>query len=280
MTNNEKILSVNGVDICVETFGKPTDPPILLVDGMSASMQWWETALCERIAANDRFVIRYDNRDTGRSTSFPLGKPGYSLTDLAQDALGVLDALGIKRAHIVGRSMGCSIVSIIGLDHPDRVASLTFVSTSPGGADLPPSSPELHNVPDSPDPADRVAVVDFLVACSKAYSGGSPHFDETAMRTFIEKDVARTNDVAAMLVNHSAMSFTEPANGGFADIKAPTLVMHGDHDPLFPLPHGEALRQTIPGAEFVVLKGAGHDTPAPVWNVFVSALVRHTSGGQ
>lgn len=276
VTNNEKILNVNGVEICVETFGKATDPPILFIDGASASMLWWETALCQRIAASGRFVIRYDNRDTGRSTSFALGQPGYSLTDMAEDALGILDALDLQRAHIVGRSMGGGIAAIIGIDHPDRVASMTFVSTSTGGAGLPPSSPDLNNLPASPDPADHAAVVDYLVAATKAYSGGSPHFDEARMRTFVEKDMARTNNLAAMLVNHGAISFTEPAHGGFADIKAPTLVIHGDHDPLLPLPHGEALRDAIPGAGFVVLEGAGHDTPEPVWDVLVPALVRHT----
>lgn len=281
LSNGEKLLEINGVELCVETFGNPANPAILLIDGAAASMLWWQAELCERIAARDRFVIRYDNRDTGRSTSYPPGQPGYSFTDLTEDALGVLDAVGIERAHIVCRSMSGGIGLIAGVDHPDRVASLTFVCTSTGADGLPPPSEELtRHAPADPDPADPAAVVDFVVGSAKAYSGGSPHFDETAVRALVERDVARTRNIASTLTNHYAMNFDGPARGGFGDIDAPTLVVHGDHDPVFPLPHGEALRDAIPGAELLILEGVGHDVPRPLWDVFVSALVRHTGGGQ
>ncbi|MEO6087998.1 MAG: alpha/beta hydrolase [Umezawaea sp.] len=283
MTNKtstgEKTYEINGVELCVETFGTPSDPAVLLVDGAAASMLWWEAELCERVAAGGRFVIRYDNRDTGWSTSFPLGRPGYSLTDLAEDAVGILDALGIERAHVVCRSMGGGIGLIVGVDHPDRVASLTFVSTSTGGDGLPSPSEELAGyAPAEPDPGDHAAVVDFVVGSAKAYSGGSPYFDEVAVRALVERDVARTKDVAAMLTNHNMIDFDGPAGGGFGDIGMPTLVVHGDHDPFLPLPHGEALRDAVPSAELLVLEGAGHDLPRPLWDVFVPALVRHTAG--
>src|SRR5215468_290993 len=129
LSHGEQFLAVNGVELCAETFGSPADPAILLIHGACASMLWWEAGLCEQIAARGRFVIRYDNRDTGRSTSYPPGRPGYSLTDLAADALGILDALGIERAHVVCRSMAGGIGLIIGADHPARAASLTFVTT-------------------------------------------------------------------------------------------------------------------------------------------------------
>jgi pimeloyl-ACP methyl ester carboxylesterase len=283
MTNKtsagEKTHEINGVELCVETFGTPSDPAVLLIDGAAASMLWWETELCERIAAGDRFVIRYDNRDTGRSTSFPPGRPGYSLTDLAEDALGILDALGIERAHVVCRSMAGGIGLIVGVDHPERVASLTFVSTSTGGDGLPSPSEELADyAPTAPEPGDRAAVVDFVVGSAKAYSGGSPYFDETSVRALVERDVARTRNIASMLTNHDAIDFDGPTGGGFGDIGVPTLVVHGDHDPFLPVPHGEALRDAVPGAELLVLEGAGHDLPRPLWDVFVPALVRHTAG--
>jgi pimeloyl-ACP methyl ester carboxylesterase len=142
-SNGERFLDVNGVELCVETFGDPAYPAILLIDGAAASMLWWEAELCERIAAHERFVIRYDNRDSGRSTCYPPGRPGYSFTDLTEDALGILEALGIERAHLVCRSMSGGIGLIAGVDHPDRVASLTFVCTSTGEAGLPPPSEEL-----------------------------------------------------------------------------------------------------------------------------------------
>lgn len=280
LSNGEKILAVNGVELCVETFGSHADPAILLIDGAAASMLWWEAELCERIASHGRFVIRYDNRDTGRSTSYPPGRPGYSFTDLTEDALGILDAFDIQRGHLVCRSMSGGIGLIAGVDHPDRVASLTFVSTSTGAEGLPPASPELaRTVPAEPDPADPAAVVRYVVALAKAYSGGSPYFDEAAVRALVERDVARTSNVASALTNHYAMNFDGPTRGGFGDIDAPTLVVHGDHDPAFPLPHGQALRDAIPGAHLLILEGAGHDVPRPLWGPFVSALVRHTAQG-
>ncbi|MEU9312001.1 alpha/beta hydrolase [Streptomyces sp. NPDC048256] len=122
-------------------------------------------------------------------------------------------------------------------------------------------------------------MADFVVASAKACSGGSPYFDETATRALVERDVARTRDIASTLVNHYAMSF-EGSSRDFAALKAPTLVVHGDHDPVFPLPHGHALRDAIPGATLLILEGAGHDLPKPLWGVFVSALLRHTGGGR
>ncbi|MBE1491251.1 alpha/beta fold hydrolase [Plantactinospora soyae] len=276
--HGERLVQVADVELCVETFGSPRDPAILLVDGAAASMLWWEAELCEQIARGDRFVIRYDTRDTGRSTSYPPGRPGYTFTDLAGDALGILDALNVDRAHIVCRSMAGGIGLIVGVDHPDRVASLTFVSTSTGEDGLPPPSDELTgNNSAAPDPADRAAVVDFVVASARAYSGGSPHFDEAATRVLVERDVARTRNIASTLANHFAMIFDGPSRG-FGGIKASTLVVHGDRDPVFPLPHGQALRDAIPGAKLLILQGAGHDLPKPLWDVFVPALIQHTGG--
>jgi pimeloyl-ACP methyl ester carboxylesterase len=278
LSNGEKLLEINDAELCVETFGNPANPAVLLVDGASASMLWWDAELCEQIAHGDRFVIRYDNRDTGRSTSYPPGQPGYAYTDLAGDALGILDALNVDRAHVVCRSMSGGIGLIFGLNHPDRVASLTFVSTTTGADGLPSPSDELAgNTPAEPDFADSAAVVDYVVASVQAYSGGSPYFDETATRALVERDVARARNIASTLTNHYAMTFDGPS-GGFGDITAPTLVVHGDHDPLLPLPHGQAVRNAVPGAELLVLQGAGHDLPRPLWDVFATALLQHTEG--
>lgn len=271
----EQVLEVNGVELCVETFGDRADPTILLVAGAGASMLWWDADLCHQIAASGRFVIRYDNRDTGRSTSYPPGQPGYSLTDVTEDALGMLEAFGIDRGHLVCQSMFGGVGLIAGVDHPDRIASLTFVSTSTGEDGLPPPSTVF---PAEPDPADLTAVIDFVVESVRAESGGSPYFDEAATRALVERDLARARDYAATLTNHYLITFDPAVNGGFRDIEAPTLVVHGDRDPLLPLPHGEALRDAIPGAELVVLPEAGHAVPRPTWDVFVPALIRHTAG--
>jgi pimeloyl-ACP methyl ester carboxylesterase len=274
-TPGEQLLKINGVELCVETFGDRADPAILLVAGSSASMLWWEAELCQRIAAGGRYVIRYDHRDTGRSISYPPGEPGYTYNDLVLDVLGIQDALGVERSHLVCQSMFGGIGLVVGVDHPERVASLTFLSTSTGDAGLPGPTAVF---PAEPDPADSAAVVAYVVASVRACAGS--HFDEAAIQTLVERDVARAKNYESTLVNHYAIDSPQPTGGGFGDIAAPTLVLHGDHDPLVPLPHGQALRDAIPGAELVVLEGAGHDVPRPVWDVFVSALIRHTGGGR
>jgi pimeloyl-ACP methyl ester carboxylesterase len=276
MTNGERIHHVDGVELCVETFGDPTRPAVLFIDGASASMLWWEAALCERIAASGRFVIRYDNRDTGRSTCYPPGQAPYTFTDLAAEAAGVLDAVGVDSAHVVARSWGGGIGRALSLDHRDRVRTLTLVSTSTGQPGLPPPVSEfMRQVPPDPDPADHDAVVAHIVGWSRAIAGGSPHFDEATTRALVERDVTRTRSVASMLVNPAATD--DAPERDFADVDVPTLVVHGDHDALLPLAHGEALRDTIRGASLVVLPGAGHDMPRQVWDTFVPALLEHTS---
>ncbi|MFJ2240783.1 alpha/beta fold hydrolase [Streptomyces sp. NPDC087859] len=276
-SHGERLLDIDGAELCVETFGDRADPAIVLVAGSAASMLWWDAELCERIALRGRFVVRYDHRDTGRSTCYPPGRPPYSFTDLTRDVLGIQDALGIERAHVVCQSMFGGTGLILGVDHPDRVASLTFVSSSTGADDLPPPSSDLA-MPAEPDTSDAAAVVAYVVAGARAYAGGSPYFDESAIRALVERDVARARNYASTLVNHFVIEVDEPVRGGFGDIAAPTLVVHGDHDPLLPLPHGRALRDAIPGAELLVLEGAGHDLPRALWDDFVSALVRHTRG--
>ncbi|MEU9957089.1 alpha/beta fold hydrolase [Streptomyces sp. NPDC050982] len=278
-SHGEQLLKTNGAELCVEAFGDPAAPAIVLVAGAAASMLWWDAELCEQLAARGRFVVRYDHRDTGRSTCYPPGQPGYSFNDLTVDVLAIQDALGIERAHLVCQSMFGGSGLVLGVDHPDRVASLTFVSTSTGADDLPPPSGDLA-MPAEPDSSDAAAVVEYVVAGARAFAGGSPYFDEAAIRALAERDVARARNYASTLVNHYAVEPGGPARGGFGDIAAPTLVVHGDHDPFLPLPHGEALRDAIPGARLLVLKGAGHDLPRPVWDDFVSALVRHTDGAR
>jgi pimeloyl-ACP methyl ester carboxylesterase len=277
MSNGEKLIEANGVDLCVESFGDAADPAILLIHGASASMLWWESELCERIAAARRYVIRFDNRDTGKSVSYPPGQPEYSLRDMADDAVGILDALGLDRAHFVGRSMAGGIVALAAMHHADRVVSLSLVSTTTGGADLPPMSAEFISYTSSggPDPSDPAAVVEFIVGLMQVYSGGSPYYDETAMRALAEQDVARALNVASCLTNHFVIDFSGPVR--FSEIHAPTLIVHGGRDPVFPLAHGQALHAAFPGSELLILEQAGHELPSPVWDVFVPALIKHTA---
>src|SRR4051794_18546490 len=139
---SERIIEADGIELCTETFGAPDDPPVLLIMGIGASMLWWDDGFCAALAAGGRFVVRYDHRDTGRSIACPPGRPDYGGPDLVADAARVLDGHGIARAHVVGASMGGALAQLVALDHPDRVASLVLLSTSPAGpgGDLPPVS--------------------------------------------------------------------------------------------------------------------------------------------
>ncbi|WP_322938465.1 alpha/beta fold hydrolase [Nocardioides bizhenqiangii] len=270
--NPEQLLEINGVELCVQTFGDPTDPAILLIHGASASMLWWEDELCGRLADGGRFVIRFDNRDTGRSTHWPAGEPGYAFSDMVADAVGVLDALGVETAHVVGRSMAGGTALALAVDHPARVETVTFVTTTTGEL-------EMGQVafPPPPDYDDVQQVVDHVVAAVAAYAGGSPHFDPEAARALAERDVARGKSAASTMLNHYLIDFDAPRNGSFRDVAVPTLVVHGEIDPAFPLSHGEALRDAVPGARLLVLPATGHDVPPPVWDLFVPALLEHTS---
>lgn len=284
--STKRIVPANGVELCVQTFGEPEDPAVLLIGGMSSPMDWWEDGLCERLAAGQRYVVRYDHRDTGGSTTYPPGRPGYTGADLRDDAVALLDALGKHQAHLVGVSMGGAIAQCIAVEAPDRVSSLTLVDTTaalPGApAGLPDVEPELlahfEAAREQPelDWADRAAVVERLIEDQRAFMRRG--FDETRVRAVVEQIVGRSIDIAAM-VNHARLEPGREPHGSLADVVAPTLVVHGTADPLFPLAHGEALAVAIPNATLLALQGVGHELPPPAdWDKFVTALLRLTAG--
>ena len=192
------IVNANGVELCVETFGAPADPAVLLIMGAAASMDWWEDDFCARLAAGPRFVVRYDHRDTGRSVSYPPGAPGYAGDDLIADAVGVLDALDVERAHVVGQSMGGALAQLLALEHPGRVASLTLIATTPAG----PGEPDLPDMTaegraafgrlTEPDWSDRAAVIDYATELSRACASRSRPFDERGTRVLWERVASTT----------------------------------------------------------------------------------------
>jgi pimeloyl-ACP methyl ester carboxylesterase len=280
------MVRANGVDLCVETFGDAASPALLLIAGGASSMDWWEDGFCERLAAGPRFVIRYDHRDTGQSVSYEPGAPRYTGSDLVADAIGVLDALDVTRAHLVGMSMGGGIAQHVALDFPERVASLTLMSTSPAVSDpgrprLPAPSPKLAkhfaDPPAPPDWSDREAVIDYVVADQLAYVGSIPA-DEPGLRALVARIVDRTVSMESSTINQPPPDEGEPVGGRLADIHAPTLVVHGTEDPLFPLAHGAALAAEIQGARLLALEGMGHQVPPePLWDAVVPALLEHTA---
>jgi pimeloyl-ACP methyl ester carboxylesterase len=280
--SGERMVKVNGVDLCVETFGDHRDPAVLLIMGAAASMLWWEDEFCERLASGGRFVLRYDHRDTGRSVTYPPGAPGYTGDDLVADAAGILDALGVTSAHVVGMSMGGGIAQRLALDSPDRVLSLTLLSTSPGsGPDLPPMSDELRahfaSPPPEPDWSDREAVIDYLVEDERAHAARSRPFDEAARRELAGRNVDRSVDIAASMTNHFVLEGGESGRERLGGIRAPTLILHGTEDPLFPIGHAQALEREIPDARLVPLEQTGHELPRAAWDVVVPAILEHTS---
>lgn len=277
--DNGEIVQANGVDLCVETFGNAADPAILLVHGAATSMHGWEDEFCQRLADGPRFVIRYDQRDTGRSVSYPPGAPGYTPRDLVADVVGLLDVFEIDRAHLVGISMGGGIVTGAALDYPDRVASLTLMATSTGGPDLPPMSEEFIafvSRPEQPDWSDREAVIDHMIEFLHICAGPRDQIDEAVMREQIGQDLDRTTNVASSQINHFAMDISDSRDKDPSGIGVPVLVIHGDQDPIFPLGHGKATAEKIPNARLLVLEQTAHLMNRPTWDTVIPAILQHT----
>jgi pimeloyl-ACP methyl ester carboxylesterase len=277
----ERMIEANGVELCTEAFGDPADPPVLLIMGTGASMLWWEEGFCRMLADGGRFVIRYDHRDTGRSVTSEPGRPGYTGADLVADAAGVLDAYGVRRAHVVGVSAGGAFAQLLALSYPDRVQSLGLISTSPVrpvDRALPSPAAEFGRFVSTMtvDWSDEESVIEFQVEYSRMLAGGLRPFDESAMRDLVGRDVERARDVAAAQ-NHDLISEGELPSGPLSSIAVPTLVIHGTVDPMFPIGHGEALAAEIPGARLLRLEGAGHGVERHDWDTIVRAILQHTA---
>lgn len=263
----------------ISTFGSPKDPAVLLIAGMASSMDWWEPEFCRMLEG--RYVIRYDHRDTGDAPSYPPGRPGYTGDDLVRDAVAVLDQVGVDAAHVVGISMGGAIAQELALDHPDRVRSLTVIATTAGAGDddLPGMAPEVAaalGALDEPDWGDDDAVAEYLVESQRLMS--AEPFDDAEVRAVARIAVSRTKNNESSQVNHMAAEGSGSWRHRLPELTVPTLVLHGDADPLFPLPHGEALAREIPGARLVVLPNTGHEFPRRNWPLVVREILALTAG--
>ena len=175
----ERMIRTSGIELCTEAFGEPTDPPVLLVMGLGASMVWWEEEFCRSLTASGRFVIRYDHRDTGRSTTYEPGRPGYGSGDLVADASRVIEAYGLGAAHVVGVSAGGALAQLLALHFADRVLSLVLISTSPAtpvGRDLPPPTGDFGRfvAEAEVDWSDRKSVIEYLVGYSRSRRRATP----------------------------------------------------------------------------------------------------------
>lgn len=277
----EKTIRANAIEIATEAFGDTRHPPMLLIMGAMASMLWWPDGFCRLVAAEKRYVIRYDNRDTGLSTTWEPGRPGYTSDDMIDDVVRVLDGYGLSAAHLVGMSMGGAIAQLAALAHAGRVLSLTVISTSPVGLDTShlPGSTEAyakHSADgESVDWSDREAVIGFMIKDMRMLAAPTLPFHEAAARRFVERDYDRAKRFASA-TNHFLLQVGEQRQPKLRDLKAPLLVVHGTDDPLFPIEHADASVQAVAGAKLLRLEGGGHGLHEAYWPQIMTAIVEHT----
>ncbi|QRG68507.1 alpha/beta fold hydrolase [Brevibacillus choshinensis] len=279
----ETIHPINGIEICAESFGNPNDPAILLIMGAMCSMVYWDTEFCQRLADTGRFVIRYDNRDVGRSTTYDPGTSNYTVADMASDAVGVLDAYQIEKAHLVGMSLGGMIAQVIAVHYPQRVQSLTLVASGIFGSDqndrnLPPMDESIlayHANAGSLDWTDEKAVASYLAEGSALLCGPAHTFNKERAFAQVTAEIKRARNLLSMF-NHALLVGDDEFEGKHADIKVPTLVIHGTHDPVLPFEHARALVREIPEAALLTLDGSGHEVHEDDWDTIIRAVAAHT----
>jgi len=263
------------VEIEYETFGDAKAPAILLINGLGSQMTRWPEAFCAKLTAKGYRAIRFDNRDTGRSTWFKEGDR-YSLSDMAGDAMAVLDAAQVDRAHIAGVSMGGMISQAVAIEHPDRVLSLTSImsaSGAPGSLDpKPEAGATLTSVP--PDPAAGLdAYLDHMVRSAEII--GSPGFPwpPGALRERAQAEYARAYNPTGSVRQMGAIRGDGDRTERLGKLKVPTVVLHGADDPLVQLKGGEATAAAIPGAELKIIPGMGHDLPPALFDIVADAIL-------
>ncbi|MFD9815492.1 alpha/beta fold hydrolase [Streptomyces sp. NPDC059080] len=284
-----------GVSLAHECFGDPGDTPVLLVMGLGAQMIAWPEGFCRALADRGRYVIRYDNRDCGRSTTFDehpvdtarflaavkagdlpaaLAMVPYRLTDMADDGFALLTALGIERAHVVGASMGGMIAQRMALTRPERVLSLTSMMSTTGEPEYGRSTPEARAVLFGPRPADRdgyiAAAERELVWASKRYA------DAAELRQLAAESYDRGHHPGGIGRQLGAMVLDGSRADALRDLRVPTLVIHGLDDTLIDPSGGRRTAELVPGAELLLLPDMGHDRPRPLWPDLIDAMVRHT----
>lgn len=275
----------NGIEICYETFGSPDDPALLLIMGLGAQLIAWPEEFCAALADSGFHVIRYDNRDVGLSTHFDeAGAPdmdtafggnvaaAYTLEDMADDAAGLLDALGIDAAHVVGVSMGGMIAQALTVRHPQKVRSLCSVMSHIGGDDAVAPTPEAVAALMVPRPNNRDQVIEISLKATAII--GSTGFDRDEERTVKMAGLAydRAYHPEGMLRHMVAIMSSPSRSAALASVAVPTVVIHGTVDPLVPPENGRRTAAAIPNATLVEVEGMGHDLPEGAWPQIVGAI--------
>jgi pimeloyl-ACP methyl ester carboxylesterase len=277
-------VKANGLEFEYDTFGEPGAPPLLLIMGLGAQMIAWDEAFCELLAARGFHVTRFDNRDVGLSTKLDhlgvpdlqvvLGgaEPPYRLEDMADDAAGIMDGLGIAAAHVVGASLGGFVAQLVAIRHPAHVLSLTSIMSAPGGMrDNAPSTPEAAEALLRPPPTDREGLIEHGVWVSSRISGPE-HFDPEEARRQRTRAVDRSVCPEGRARQVAAVAAARSRLGALGELDVPALVVHGEVDPLVPVENGRRTAEAIPGARLLVLPTMGHDLPRPCWPEIVAAI--------
>ena len=283
----ERLAAANGLTLCYQTFGAPSDPPILLVMGLGAQMIWWEDDLCESLAARGFHVVRFDNRDVGKSTQidapppdlarafagFASFRPPYTLEDMARDTVGLLDALKIPNAHVVGASMGGMIAQLVAIHFPERVKTLTSIMSNTGSRGLPGPRPEVWSAMTAPPPRTVDEYIEANVKLSRLLRGYDDAGEARDARARAERSASRGLCPAGGLRQSAAILAGEAtARRRSVRWNIPTLVIHGVDDPLVTVESGRATARAIPGAKLVLLERMGHTLPRALWPTFVEAI--------
>jgi pimeloyl-ACP methyl ester carboxylesterase len=277
----------NGIDLEWEEFGDADDPPLVLIMGLGAQMIAWDDEFCSMIAARGFRVVRFDNRDSGLSTKIDGGpapdllaaftgdtsSASYTLDDMADDAAGLLDALGIAEAHLVGASMGGMIAQTLAIRHPKKVQTLTSIMSTTGALDVGQPEPTAVALLLSPPPVTRDAFIEHTVATSRVLASPGFPFDEERIREVAARSYDRCFQPAGVGRQLLAIIASGDRTPALRSLRMPTLVIHGDADPLVTPSGGRATAEAVPGARLVVIPGMGHDLPRGVWATIVDAIV-------
>lgn len=287
------IAKSNGIELAWDNFGDAANEAILLISGLGTQMIRWTKPFCEDLAARGYRVIRFDNRDTGYSTHFSASptpdfgtfaaelmagrRPDvpYSLSDMAKDGVGLLDALGIARAHVVGRSMGGMIAQILASDHADRVLSLTSIMSSTSNPALPQAAPDVMAMMMRPAPDPTIDQEGFLavrLAFACRIAGMGYPFNEDAHRALLLEEVHRDHDPGGVARQIAGMAVAGDRRSRLATITVPTLIIHGTDDPLIPPACGYDTALSIPDAIYLPIKGMGHDMPRALDQTVIDAI--------
>jgi pimeloyl-ACP methyl ester carboxylesterase len=287
-------IAANGIFIEYDAFGDPSHPAVLLISGLGVQMIYWDETFCRRLAGEGHYIVRFDNRDIGLSTKFgEFGAPDipriasalergekpnvpYTLDDMSDDAVGLLDGLGIEKAHFCGSSMGGIIAQTAAYRHPHRVLGLISIMSSSGDPDLPAPKPEIMNVLLTPSPDSREEYIEHNVRYWKTVGSRFFTYDEQ----WIRRRAATAFDRCHYPFGKARQMAAIMARGNRRDllksIQAPTLVIHGTHDPLVPVEAGMDIADTIPNARLVMIEGMGHDMPTETWPEIINAIAEHT----